>query len=184
VNIYSLGDTWTGNLPPGDSFGVHISPGAGVMTLGAVGNLRTAELAGFRDGTVRVAVGPGPEGVAIIAYKYDGWGWCDGAAANIDTLPDPIEEYREMAERWATGEGHLAVAGVLVDRGAGDAIAALRYFTLSPHVSRTLGRLLVKVYAGPTISEEEYAARVYRHQAAHPDIPRWVKAATSCRGGD
>lgn len=187
VTTYTLGQTLEdGDLPPGDSFGVHVTPGVGVHLLAAIHRLRTPELAGFREGPVRFAVGSGPEGLAILAYRFEGFGWCDGAAALHEALPDPLEEYQRLAALWAEGGGHAAVAGVLVDRDAGDAVAALRYFTLSPHVTRTLGRLLVKVYAGPVLTDEDYATRVRGHQAAHPDSGRWVKdhALATCKGGD
>lgn len=184
--VYRIGETWEGRLPPGDTFGTHVDPGLGVLLLlGAVHRLRTPELSGFRDGVVRLAVGTAPD-LVIIAHQFPGWGWSDGAATRLTTQDGPIEEYRELAEEWATGGGRGAVVGVLVDRDAGDAIAALRYFSMSPHVTAMLGRLLRGVYAGPEFTEGEYAARVLAWQADHPDTEKWVRthALATCRGGD
>lgn len=188
MEMYVVGETWPDRLPPGDSFGAHVSPGAGLLCLAAVSGLRSHELAGFRSGPVELAVGVGPPGVVVIAYQFAGFGWCDGAAARVPMDEDLLAEKRELVANWVAARGpeRGSVIGVLVDRDAGDAIAALRYCSMSPHFTNMLGRLLRPIYDGPEITEAEFMTRVRTWQAAHPDSARWVKAhaLATCRGGD
>lgn len=70
--------------------------------------------------------------------------------------------------------------------GAGDYVAALRYFTMSPEMTRYVGRTLEREYRGPVRSPAEYVQAVTDHQRAYPDCGRWVKerAVWRCRAGD
>lgn len=193
-------------LPAGDSFGYYWADSGGVYILAAAGALTAAELEGYRDGPVQLAVGQTAAGLLVFAALFEGWGWSDGCIGHI--AENDSAAAAESAGRWASSDRiHGTVTAVLVERaasitsaagerdgvrlvqqsgGAGDYVAALRYFTMSPEMTRYVGRTLEREYRGPVRSPAAYVQAVTDHQRAYPDCGRWVKerAVWRCRAGD
>ena len=196
----------SGELPDGDSFGYYWADTGGLHILSAAGRLSSSELAGYRDGPVQLAAGQTATGLLVMAALFEGWGWSDGCIGKVRETDS--EAAAESAGRWASSERiHGTVTAVLVERaasissaageiggvrlvqqtaGGGDYVAALRYFTMSPEMTRYVGRTLEREYRGPVRSPSEYVQAVTEHQRAYPDLKRWVKdrAVWRCRAGD
>lgn len=202
--LYSVGDEWTQPLPPGDSFGLYWQQGGGFFLLGAVCNMRGVERAAFAEGNIRAYFGTTSGGNLVGVFDVDKFGQIDAVVANVGTQDFPPDVGRINAERWQHNGGHGTVTGIFVDRVGrlevdspqrgvvrvhegetqNDVISALRYFTISEYVTAYVGRQLARIYSGPVISDEAYAADVKRFQADNPKIKEWTKtAAVSCRAG-
>lgn len=204
---YRVGDPWTGSgrmeLPPGDSFGLywqgvdgHPDGGGGLFLLVACQNMTPTELDGWTDGGISAFFGTTPGGLLVGAFYVDGFGWCDVATGHHTEQDFTASTGAMGATRWATGGGHGTVAGVVVNRTRNrqtgepdDHIAALRYFTLSPDVTRYVGGVLADSYAGPAFTEETYTADVLAWQAANPHTATWANSRVAvpgvwCMAGD
>lgn len=202
--IYAVGDEWTQPLPPGDSFGLYWQDGGGFFLLGAVCNMKGAERAALSAGNIRAYFGTTSGGNLVGVFDVDKFGQIDAVVANVRVQDFTPEVGRVNAERWQHGGGHGTVTAVFVDRVGAlevhspqpgivhvetgktqtDVIAALRYFTVSEYVTAYVGRQLARIYSGPVLENDEYAADVLRFQADYPKVKDWIKtAAVSCRAG-
>lgn len=213
--LYSVGEPWdhqTMALPPGDSFGLYwqgdddnATGGGGLFLLAAICDMTTPELEGWRTGAIRCHFGQlsGDAGTLLIgAMQVDGFGWLDVCTGHTLEQGFTAATGVRGAERWGSGGAgpdeaarHGTVVGVVVNRQrltldpqgpTSDTIAALRYFTLSPHVTKYVGKVLAASYAGAGFTDATYTTLVLDWQARNPHTPTWAKdkALVYCRAGD
>lgn len=169
-------DEW--DLLPGDTFIIAGRPEC-LFIMAAVYNLRPFEIEAFRSGPITLAAGPHQYGVIIAAHV--GEIWADsivGPFANMD------EDYEaDVAALWrswadaAPGEGGT-VSAVLVDRDAGDAVAALRMLGTSREFARFVGRQLAAKYDEPLPDQMAVLDAALAWQQAN-DPAEWAKRRAS-----
>ena len=188
---YSVGDDWTTELPEGDSYGFYWQETGGLWLLAAAQNLSAAELSGFREGHCEFVAGSisSSHGGTLLncAVKFDGWGYCEGATGNAEQQEGLLESYQRSSARWRDEHKHGTLTAFLLERvGDNAVIAALRFFTLSPHVTKYCGKVLAESYSGPQFQELDYVRTVLQHQNRYPKTRDWVTrgAAVRCRAGD
>lgn len=187
MQFYAVGDTWTDTLPAGDSWGVYWQEEGGMWLLAALENLRAEELEGFRSGHCEVAAGMSC-GVLVVATKWAGSGWCESAIGNVELEGFNPVTAATAADSWKTSGVHGTLTSFLVEKlpTGSNVISALRYFTLSPHTTAYVGRVLADMYRRPAISQFDYVHAVMLHQTKHPTTAGWVRdgSAVRCRAGD
>lgn len=187
MQFYAVGDTWTDTLPAGDSWGVYWQEEGGMWLLAALENLRTEELEGFRSGHCEVAAGMSC-GVLVVATKWAGSGWCESAIGNLELEGFNPAIAATAADSWKASGVHGTLTSFLVEKlpTGSNVISALRYFTLSPHATAYVGRVLADMYRRPAMSEIDYVHAVMLHQTKHPTTAGWVRdgSAVRCRAGD
>lgn len=202
--LYSVGDLWTQPIPPGDTFGLYWQDGGGLFLLGAVQNMRERERNAFAEGKIRAYFGLTKGRQLIGVFDVDEFGQIDAVIGNVtseDFTPD-VGAYNAL--RWVHGGGHGTVTAIFVDRvpvydvvspqphvvtatpgvETVDTIAALRFFTLSPHVTQYVGRELHRLYTGPIFSQADYISDVLTFHADYPTVKDWMRnAVVSCKAG-
>ena len=189
--LYSVGDEWTTELPDGDSYGFYWQENGGLWLLAAAQNLTAAELQGFREGHCEFVAGSisSSHGGVLLncAVKFANWGYCESATGNTEQQEGLLELYQRSSAKWRDEEKHGTLTAFLLERtNDGAFIAALRFFTLSPHVTKYCGKVLAQSYSSPQFQEWDYLRTVMQHQERYPTSKEWVTrgAAVRCRAGD
>lgn len=188
MQFYAVGDEWpTEQLPEGDSYGVYWQETGGLWLLAAAEQLSSAELSGVSEGHCEIAVGTSGNQLLVFGSKFDGWGWLEAYLGNVPAPGVDLERCAVEAREWRDAPQHGTLTSFLVERTDTQAhIRALRYFTLSKHVTQYIGAQLSRLYDGPQLTRHDYETAARAHQQRYPTSALWVRdgSPVRCRAGD